>query len=665
MNPAERQDGATRSGLERAGGALVVTWEQAAYVGIVCLGIVLRMVRETEVLDPWEAARAMPAWLSTNGQATADASAIAGPALQHHLLRLAFWLFDGQAWSARLPAAIAGLLLVLAAWRLRDILGRAGALASAALFGISPLWIWHGSGLSALPLVGVVALLAADAFRARRPTAAAVWSGTGVALLGWSLIPALAAGIVFIGTRAMPYTRGRPVDGAGPTGPTGSDGSTDAPVAEEVTALEAPTEGEGAHVTVTTAANDSAVAEASEGSVPRPRASGPRTRSRQRATVVLLVTAVLGLTGLLTRPEYLIAGIGGGSGAWLRELTSGGGLGPFGGFLLPLAVYAPLTAVFGVAGLAMLAARRGRNCRTTTWLIAWALLAAVLGLSIGHPRSVDALLVPLTLGAGYSLGRLGGALAASFRWSEEGVMTWLVLIVGAYGLLHANVYAATGRSAASTTGDPLKLVYGSIGLVSVLAIAVWLLWGRALLARVLGTSAAIGLGLLATANGTWLLLGDQPELLRTERAEPGAELLREDLRQTSWMLTRDPEAMTVAAHPDLREPALEWLLRDRRDLMWVDPGRVGDDRGTDGRGYGEPLAALIPGNRDPAELIELGSGGWSGRSYTIASTWRPEFLDLQGFLRWYLQRGSGSDSLGLPLIAPEEPLEVQLFLRAP
>lgn len=65
-----------------------------------------------------------------------------GPSL-YYLTALSYFLFgDGDA-QARLPMAVAGILLVASAWWLRPYVGRGGALAAAALLGFTPALLYY------------------------------------------------------------------------------------------------------------------------------------------------------------------------------------------------------------------------------------------------------------------------------------------------------------------------------------------------------------------------------------------------------------------------------------------------------------------------------------------------------------------------------------------
>ena len=66
-----------------------------------------------------------------------------GP-FQFHMLELSYFLFNASDFSARIPAAFFSIITILFIWQFKHYLGRAGALAGAALFTISPYMLYYG-----------------------------------------------------------------------------------------------------------------------------------------------------------------------------------------------------------------------------------------------------------------------------------------------------------------------------------------------------------------------------------------------------------------------------------------------------------------------------------------------------------------------------------------
>ena len=561
----------------------VITLEHAAYGVLAVIAAVMRLVPGNGILDPAHASRAASALSAARGM-DVPAEEIIGTRVLFFAERLSFWLLPDGVTSARLVPALCGVATVLVMRRFSSQIGQTGALCSAALITFGPMWIEQGRGVSDAAIASLITLLLADALIGRRGMAIAILSAASVALLGWTLLPMVAAAaawsLVGIMRRDAPSVQ---LSSFWPTGP-----------------------------------------------------------DRQRAAIAFVVTLVLVTTSFLTRPGDLVAGLGGGLVSWIVGLSSGGGA--FGGYIVPLLVYAPLSLVFGVIGLFRLASS-GRFFGA--WLAVWAALAALVGLVTGSVGMVPEILVPLTMGAGYALSLLFIRLAREFRWSEDGVMTWLVLIVACYGLLQALRYADAGRVASPDVSDPLRLVYGALGLTALLFVALLLMWGKGMALRVAGMSALIVLGAMSVSNGYWLNFGDAAELLRPVRIEPGAGLLASDLEKLSGARTRYPQAMPVQVDP-VHRPFLAWSLHARDQVDWTG----------DGQSMDVDVFLLTPGKAPTSA-----AAAWSEKEYVVASRWEPSFLDLQGFLRWYLQRRVAGGVAGALLADPPMPITAAMFIR--
>lgn len=142
-----------------------MNWEVAAYALIVVASVVAHLwglgrmaMHHDESIHAWSSWRlytgagAFNCWggLDENGQARGGVTAPTycydpvyhGPSL-YYLTALAYFLFgDGDA-QARLPMAIAGIVMVASAWWLRPYLGQRGALVAAALLGFSPSLLYY------------------------------------------------------------------------------------------------------------------------------------------------------------------------------------------------------------------------------------------------------------------------------------------------------------------------------------------------------------------------------------------------------------------------------------------------------------------------------------------------------------------------------------------
>jgi len=562
--------------LARAGGmALRVSTEAAAYVVLAALAAALRLAMlDWTPLDTPEAALALPAWQAANGM---PAATIAGAPLLFQLGRAVFWLLPGDDASARLVAALAGVALVLAAWTLRPVLGRGAALAAAALFALSPLWVFLGrqvspATLSAAAVVVVVGGLTrrAAADRDVVPVAAALALAAG----GVAYTAAI-AGLAFV---LLEVASGR--------------------------------------------------AEALRSAA---RELWPDGVARRRGASAFGLTLVLAATGLLTRPD--------GFGALLEDAAAWfgrfGAPGP--GFvsvvLLSLAVYAGVCLAFGIAGAAI-ALRDGRPVGRL--VAAWVVVGAAVAFLVGTPGAVPDVLLPLSLAAAVALGRLVEHLAERFEWTEDGVMTAVVLMILGFALVQAFQYGNAADAASLPAPDLWRLVLGSLALAGVIVALYALLWDARLALRVAGLATLGMLGLLSWSNGSWLAyraVTDVREPMRPAFVTPDARRLAENLRSTSWSAALDPNAASALVDERLA-PILAWPLRERRNLRWgpLDPSATDD-------------AVVLAGRAPEVPAPEFTGAPYLGQTYQVAGAWQASsatiFRDSHSFMRWLLQRRPG------------------------
>ncbi len=568
IESAEVSPGLTRPVTRTGSGTgLSVSVEGLSYAALVTLAAALRLFDLGWLpLDPAEAALSLPAWQAAAGQ---PLPVVPGAPLLFQLQQLAFWLLHGGDAVARLVPAVAGIVLVLAAWGLRPIVGRPAAMATAALFAASPLWVFYGrtvapAGLSAALVVLLLGLVASGGRRAR------VWIPVTAGLLavagGVAISVAVAAGLGWLLLRAR---------GEQPA------------VAAKLATL------------------------------------WPEPSDRRRGAVVFALTAALAATGLALRPEGFAA---------LIQLPAafvaqaGTGLGPVQGLLLPLVAYAPVTLVFGVAGLVAawyLPSPLGRVL--PVWVLVGWLLAMLAG-----PATFADLLLPLTLAAGLALGRLWESVSGAFQWREEGVMTLILLVVAAYAL----VTAFTAVSEVQGAEEARLRLIGGLAVMGILVLVYFFLWGAPTTLRVLGLSWLVLGALLAWSGGTALnyrasLVVAEP--MRPTFVTPDAARLAADLSAASRVRFRDPDAIPTVADPAVA-PALAWQLRSLGNLTWAEArGQLAGDAVI------TPVA--VSGGEEPA----FGPAPYLGRRYLVSGTFVPTFLtpgamDPWLFLRWLLRR---------------------------
>jgi uncharacterized protein (TIGR03663 family) len=115
----------------------------AALVVIVALGIVTRFAMlGTRVMSHDETTHVYFSWLLEQGRGYSHDPLSHGP-MQFHLLALSYFLFGDNDATARLAAAVAGVLALIAVWSYRRWLGRPGAVITAALLFASPFMLYY------------------------------------------------------------------------------------------------------------------------------------------------------------------------------------------------------------------------------------------------------------------------------------------------------------------------------------------------------------------------------------------------------------------------------------------------------------------------------------------------------------------------------------------
>ncbi len=570
----------------------VISLEQVVYVLLAILALLLRLVPVDTLREPADTARAAAALDAARGIAV-PATEIIGTRVLFLAERIAFWLLPDGVITARLFPALCGVAIVLLFRRFSGHIGQVGAIAAASIVALGPLWIEQGRGVSDASLASLAILLLAYAVISRRGLAVAVLAAVAVAMLGWTAIPLASAAAAW--SIATVLRRAAPDQGL--------------------------------------------------------MSLWPVRRDQQNAAIAFVATLVLATTSFMTRPTDLFIGLAGGMSAWTDGLRSSGDV--WGGYVVPLIVYAPICVGFGVPGLIALGRQRGFF---GVWLAMWAALACIVGVVTSSVGALPEILIPLTLGAGFTIDRLVALLLTEARWAEDGIMIWLVLIIASYGLFHALRYADTGLVVGENTSDPLRMVFGSIGMIALLAIVLMILWGTDMAIRVMGTSALLILGALAISNGSQLNYGSSVEIVRPVRIENGAEQLAADLKGILTSSAGDLNARTVGIDPELEE-ILAWSFRNSQSVTLLDNGEVNSES--------ESLEALVlvGGSVPNASLFGDQDQEWLKQDYVIASQWTPSFLDLQGFLRWYLQRRVGEGEAGALLADPPTPVSVSAYFR--
>ncbi len=171
--PAREQHGGVRSARRLERPLFVVTAEHLGWIFVAAYTILTRVAAlSTRPMFPGEAARALGEYALAAGRQYPAAAERALGWVGFAQIGI-FHVLGASDMSARVVAALSALLLLCAAFALRGAIGRAGALALAAMFAISPTLLYFSSfGTSTSAAIAFVMLAVAIAMRlALRPTA--------------------------------------------------------------------------------------------------------------------------------------------------------------------------------------------------------------------------------------------------------------------------------------------------------------------------------------------------------------------------------------------------------------------------------------------------------------------------------------------------------------
>lgn len=556
-----RGEMADRAGSSGSFPDMHVTVSALLLTAVGAVALVLRLLRlDWLPLDPLESSVSLQAYRWVGGGTDTE---IGTAPLVFHAQALVFWLLGGGEVQARLAAAACGLALIAAAWGLRPLLGAGPAIAASALFALHPVWVYAGRHVAG----GTMAALALA-------TVLTLWSRPGPRAA--MALPIAAAVTLAAGGPGLPFL-----------------------------------------LTGLLALAAMVWRDRTEGIAGALRLRWPESLDRRRALAAFGIALLLAATAGLLRPDGLAALVDQ-PGAWLRQVVPGLG-GAWSGFVLPLAIYGPDLLALGLVGI-VLGARSSEPA--PRFVAGWAAIALLLGSVMGTPAYLGQSLLPITLAAALAVGRLVEVVRERGRWSEDGVMAAILLVVLVYGLLQLLSFANAGDQATGLSAATLAL--GAFVLAALLACVFYLLWGLDVGRRVTGLTMLIFLSLLAWSNGSGLgyRTGSAPqELLRPEFVSPGARDVASAVAGSSWARTRDPNAWAVVVDPAL-EGALAWQLRER-SVRWAAP----------------------EGSLDEAALVALSGGSpnfgpraYRGQTHVVSGRWLPEFGDWHGFVRWWLQR---------------------------
>ncbi len=122
---------------------LALDWEKVLYVALILAAFATRFADlGVRVMSHDESLHTYYSWRLYRGEGFEHSPLMHGP-LQFHLIALSYYLFGDSDFTARIPAALAGVAAVGLMWVFRRWLGRAGTLVATLLMVISPYLLYY------------------------------------------------------------------------------------------------------------------------------------------------------------------------------------------------------------------------------------------------------------------------------------------------------------------------------------------------------------------------------------------------------------------------------------------------------------------------------------------------------------------------------------------
>ena len=122
---------------------ITLNWETLIFALIIILAFVTRFYDlESRVMSHDENSHVYYSWQLSQGSGYSHTPMTHGP-YQFHIVALSYFLFGDNDFTARIPAALFGIAMIIFLWYYRRYLGRAGTLVAAALMLISPFLLFY------------------------------------------------------------------------------------------------------------------------------------------------------------------------------------------------------------------------------------------------------------------------------------------------------------------------------------------------------------------------------------------------------------------------------------------------------------------------------------------------------------------------------------------
>lgn len=582
---------------------LWLTVERGAYLAIGLTAAVMRFVGLG--LRPLSAAEAEQALAVVRFVAGEQRVAPAGtlPALFTGNV-LGFTVVGAGDAAARWLPALAGLVLALLPYALRNRMGRGAALVASLLLALSPTALFASRTADGATLVAACTLALAVGLFNYTDTQQPRWLYLAAAALGLGL----AAGPGIYSVLLILAAYGLLLWLISKSSPAGGDWASLKTAYEAARARQTRPEEEGG------------------------RSFSALTIAGAVAAGVLALVA----TTLALHP----AGIGHAAdlvGTWVQGLLPRGGQPAIYPLLLLLRYEALLLFLAAIEIVRWARTRGGLPwvgdlfVSHTRFFAFWAGAALLLSLIGGRdPGSLLLAIVPLSLLAGMAVEHVVDDIGQRLRWSDVwlaagvglGIGVFLYLQLAAYS--HAAAAATTSVAGVTLSIATTHVILTLVALLLLIALAVlaWLWRGPALAAAGGWLALSIVLALFGLQGAWGANLGhaaDPRELMILQTTDPEVRVLAEHLEALSLDRAGDRYTLPVTVDPDLG-PVVDWYLRRFRSAPES----------------GEPAAAMTT-----AAAVTLGGDNppgeeYSGRSYVLTSHWSPWGLWGQDLVRWLL-----------------------------